>query len=143
MTNALDLSAKHYPEPMNHPKRTQEIATILCELLGGDIELPRKIVSLLKEAETEESRNWHIHRLSTRKWWTSRAAECPWPAWELRALLGHQPAVRQMEAFGITSRLSPASLRRCCRRLGGRPKNKGISIADSIYITNNLGGNPK
>ena len=49
-------------EPMNHPKRTQEIATILCELLGGDIELPRMIVSLLKEAETEWSRDWHIHR---------------------------------------------------------------------------------
>ena len=59
MTNSLDLYA---PEPMNHPKRTQEIATILCELLGGDIELPRKIVSLLKEAETEWSRDWHIHR---------------------------------------------------------------------------------
>ena len=49
-------------EPMNHPKRTQEIATILCELLGGDIELPRMIVSLLKEAETDWSRDWHIHR---------------------------------------------------------------------------------
>ena len=49
-------------EPTNHPKRTQEIATILCELLGGDIELPRMIVSLLKEAETEWSRDWHIHR---------------------------------------------------------------------------------
>ena len=49
-------------EPMNHPKRTQEIATILCELLGGDIELPRKIVGILKDSETEWSRDWHIHR---------------------------------------------------------------------------------
>ena len=144
MINSLDLSAKHYPEPMNHPKRTQEIATILCELLGGDIELPRMIVSLLKEAETEESRNWYIHRLSTRKWYTVTCGrECPWPAWELRALLGHQPVVRQMDSFGITSSLSPASLLRCCRRLGGRPKNNGLSIADRIYITNNLSGNPK
>ena len=62
MTNALPLSAKHFIEPMNHPKRTQEIATILCDLLGGDIELPRMIVSLLKEAETDWSRDWHIHR---------------------------------------------------------------------------------
>ena len=62
MTNALVLSAKHYPEPMNHPKRTQEIATILCDLLGGNIELPRMIVGHLKDAETDWSREWHIHR---------------------------------------------------------------------------------
>ena len=49
---------------MNFPKRTQEIATILCHphLLDGDIELSRKIVNLLKEAETDCSRVWHTHR---------------------------------------------------------------------------------
>ena len=59
MTNA---QSKHFIEPMNHPKRTQEIATILCELLGGDIELPRKIVSILLDTDTEWSRNGHFHR---------------------------------------------------------------------------------
>ena len=48
---------------MNFPKRTQEIATILCLFLDGDTELSRKIVALLKEAETEWQRAWHIHRL--------------------------------------------------------------------------------
>ena len=50
---------------MNFPKRTQEIAMILChnQLLDGDTELSRKIVSFLKEAETEWQRAWHIHRL--------------------------------------------------------------------------------
>ena len=62
MTNALSLYAKHFPEPMNHPKRTQEIATILCELLGGDTDITRKIVGILKESETDWSREWHIHR---------------------------------------------------------------------------------
>jgi len=49
---------------MNFPKRTQEIATILChnQLLDGDTELSRKIVNLLKEAETEWQRAWHTHR---------------------------------------------------------------------------------
>ena len=47
---------------MNFPKRTQEIATILCQLLDGDTELSRKIVNLLKETETEWHRTWHIHR---------------------------------------------------------------------------------
>ena len=61
---------------MNFPKRTQEIATILChnQLLDGDTELSRKIVTLLKGAETEWSQAWHIHRL--RLWhgssWTRR-----------------------------------------------------------------------
>ena len=50
---------------MNFPKRTQEIATILChnQLLDGDTELSRKIVNLLKETETEWHRTWHTHRL--------------------------------------------------------------------------------
>jgi hypothetical protein len=49
---------------MNFPKRTQEIATILChpQLLDGDTELSRKIVGHLKDAETEWHRSWHIHR---------------------------------------------------------------------------------
>ena len=59
---------------MNFPKRTQEIATVLCQLLDGDTELSRKIVGLLKGAETEWQRAWHIHRL--RIWhgssWTRR-----------------------------------------------------------------------
>ena len=66
MTNALSLYAKHFPEPMNHPKRTQEIATILCQRLGGHIELSRKIVGILKDAETEWSRDWYINRITTR-----------------------------------------------------------------------------
>ena len=109
MTNALSLSAKHYPEPMNHPKRTQEIATILCELLGGDIELPRMIVFLLKEAETEWSRDWHIHRLSTRKWYRATCGrECPW-VWELREYVPQgeeaelwDALVVQVNDFGMT-----------------------------------------
>jgi hypothetical protein len=57
--------SKHLQEPMNFPKRTQEVATILChnQLLDGDTELSRKIVGLLKGAETEWQRAWHIHRL--------------------------------------------------------------------------------
>jgi len=51
---------------MNFPKRTQEIATILCQRLDGDAELSRKIVGHLKETETECNRIWHINRLSTR-----------------------------------------------------------------------------
>jgi len=66
--------SKHLQEPMNFPKRTQEIATVLCQLLDGDTELSRKIVGLLKGAETEWQRAWHIHRL--RIWhgssWTRR-----------------------------------------------------------------------
>jgi hypothetical protein len=73
MANSL---SKHLQEPMNFPKRTQEIATILChnQLLDGDTELSRKIVGLLKGAETDWQRAWHIHRL--RIWhgssWTRR-----------------------------------------------------------------------
>ena len=43
-----------------HPKRTQEIATVLYELLGStEVQLPKKIVSHLKETETEMSREYH------------------------------------------------------------------------------------
>ena len=59
MTNA---KSKHLSESDIHPKRTQEIATILCELLDGNIDIPRKIVGHLKDAETEWSRHWHIQR---------------------------------------------------------------------------------
>ena len=85
---------------MNHPKRTQEIATILCELLGGDIELPRMIVGILKDTETEGSRDWHIHRL--RPW---RAGFCS-SVWQHG---GHVPCgdlwdalVVQVNDFGMT-----------------------------------------
>jgi hypothetical protein len=57
MTNS---QSKHLPESPLHPKRTQEIATILCLLLGGEIELPRKIIGHLKEAETERDRAYHM-----------------------------------------------------------------------------------
>ena len=126
-------------EPMNHPKRTQEIATILCELLGGNIELPRKIVSILKDTETEWSRNWHIHRLSTRKWYRATCGrECPW-VWELREYVPQgeeaelwDALVDQLKDFCATPALNLI--------IGGRQrdKNKDLSIADRIDITNRL-----
>ena len=65
---------------MNFPKRTQEIATILCQLLDGDTELSRKIVNLLKDQETEWQRAWHIHRL--RKWHGSVCARRRFPEYQ-------------------------------------------------------------
>ena len=59
MTNA---QSKHLPENPPHPRRTQEIATILSDLLNGDTDIPRKIVSILKEVETDWGREWYIHR---------------------------------------------------------------------------------
>ena len=57
MTNS---QSKHLSESPLHPKRTQEIATILCLLLGREIELPRKIIGHLKDAETERDRAYHM-----------------------------------------------------------------------------------
>ena len=57
MTNS---QSKHLPEAPLHPKRTQEIAEILFSLLGREIELPRKIIGHLKEAETERDRAYHM-----------------------------------------------------------------------------------
>jgi hypothetical protein len=57
MTNS---QSKHPSESPLHPKRTQEIATILCLLLGREIELPRKIIGYLKDAETERDRVYHM-----------------------------------------------------------------------------------
>jgi hypothetical protein len=45
-----------------YPKRTQEICIILCDLLGGDTELSFYLISILKEIETEWSRQWHQYR---------------------------------------------------------------------------------
>ena len=69
---------------MNFPKRTQEIATILCQRLDGDTELSRKIVNLLKESETEWHRTWHIHRL--RLWHGSMCARRAFPEYKVRDL---------------------------------------------------------
>ena len=65
------------------PKRTQEIAAILChpQLLDGDTELSRKIVGFLKDQETEWQRVWHIHHL--RLWHGSMCARRAFPEYRV------------------------------------------------------------
>ena len=65
------------------PKRTQEIAAILChpQLLDGDTELSRKIVGFLKDKETEWQRVWHIHHL--RLWHGSMCARRAFPEYRV------------------------------------------------------------
>ena len=65
------------------PKRTQEIAAILChhQLLDGDTELSRKIVGFLKDKETEWQRVWHTHHL--RLWHGSMCARRAFPEYRV------------------------------------------------------------
>ena len=66
---------------MNFPKRTQEIATIICQRLDGDTELARKIVGHLKDQETDWNRHWHIHHLKL--WHGSACARRPFPEYQV------------------------------------------------------------
>jgi len=114
---------------MNFPKRTQEIATILChnQLLDGDTELSRKIVDLLKEAETVCSRTWHIHCLSTREWYRDTCGPDRGQDAELWDSLVDQLQFLgglRMAPFGFQWRGIPT----------GVPKD--LSIADCIDIIN-------
>ena len=77
------MSIQNLSEADIHPKRTQEIATILCHthLLDGDVELSRKIVGHIKDLETEWQRVWHIHHL--RLWHGSMCARRAFPEYKV------------------------------------------------------------
>jgi len=124
---------------MNFPKRTQEIATTLCQLLDGDTELSRKVVGHLKEAETECSRTWHTYRLSTRKCYQ----DCP-PPW----LRGYGPGhiqgaerwdslVDQLQQWGRL-RMDPNNFSWVSNFIQLTAKAKDLSIADRLDIINGL-----
>ena len=77
------MSIQNLSEGDIYPKRTQEIATILChsQLLDGDVELSRKIVGHIKDLETEWQRVWHIHHL--RLWHGSTCARRAFPEYRV------------------------------------------------------------
>ena len=130
---------------MNYPKRTQEIASILCQLLDGDTELSRKIVELLKDQETDCSRIWHIHRLSTRKWYRKTCGlDNGLPRiWDLREYIprGEEAElwdflVDQLQDYGrlITEPINFQWVKSFIRNR----VNKDLSVADRIDISNGI-----